>query len=103
SPRNGGDMRKLLMFGNAAKNAGYQRGRRPARWAPAWRPVASFCRHVHLVVLGLVLGMTVTGSGPALSASPSATDVVTVTSFGSRLTIQRPASAAEGDVLVVSV
>ena len=96
-------MSKLLMFGNAAKDAGYQRRRRSARSFSAWRMAAAFFRHIHFVVLGIVLGVTVSGSGPALSASPSATDVVTVTGFGSRLTIQRPASAAEGDVLVASV
>ena len=45
----------------------------------------------------------IAGAGPALSEPPSASDVVTVTSFGSTLTIRRPGSTAEGDVLVASV
>ena len=95
---------KLLVSGKAATEAGDQRRRRPTRRAAViWRAVAQWRRHVSFVALGLVLGVTIAGAGPALSEPPSASDVVTVTSFGSTLTIQRPGSAAEGDVLVASV
>ena len=49
-------MSKLLMFGKAAKDAGYQRRRRPCSFS-AWRMAAAFFRHIHFVVLGIVLGV----------------------------------------------
>jgi len=57
-------MSKPLMFGKAAEDHGYQRRRVSARSSSAWRTVAAFCRHIHFVVLGLVLGVTLSGSGP---------------------------------------
>ena len=78
-------MSKLLVFGKAANGAESRRRRRFARRSTSvWTTIASFRRHILFVVLGLVLGVTVTGSGPALSGPPSANDVVAVTTFGSR-------------------
>ena len=61
-------------------------------------------RHLPLVGLALVLGVTVAGSGPALSASlPSGAAVETATAFGSALTIAKPSTVATGDVLIASL
>ena len=96
-------MRKPLILGKGANGSEARRPRRNALWTLVRTASASFRRHIPLVVLGLVLGMTVTRSGPALSVPPSADGVVAVSTFGSALTIQRPGSTTEGDVLVASV
>lgn len=56
-----------------------------------------------LLALAVILGLTVAGSGPALSAMPPANAVATATAFGSSLTVIRPATVTSGDVLIGSV
>ena len=66
--------------------------------------IAQLRRHLPFVVLAFVLGVTISGSGPALSAAlPSEGAVVTNTISGSALTVSRPATTATGDVLLASV
>ena len=60
-------------------------------------------RYILLLGLALFLGATISGSGPALSALPSGGAVATASTWGTRLTIERPATTAAGDVLVASV
>ena len=69
----------------------------------SWKRFKRFRGHIVLLALALVLGMTVAGSRPALSGLPYGGDVVTATSFGSTVTVRRPASVTTGDVLIASV
>ena len=65
--------------------------------------IAQLRRHLPFLVLAFVLGVTISGSGRALSALPSEGAVVTNTTSGSTLTVPRPATTAAGDVLLASV
>lgn len=66
--------------------------------------IAQLRRHLPFLVLAFVLGVTISGSGPAMSAAlPSEGAVVTNTTSGSTLTVARPATTAAGDVLLASV
>ena len=61
-------------------------------------------RHIPVLILALVLGATVSGAGPALSALPAGGGAVTTASTGgTTLTVARPSTTAGGDVLVASV
>ena len=60
-------------------------------------------QYVLLLGLALVLGATISGAGPALSALPAGDAVAVASTWGTTLTIKRPASTAAGDVLVASV
>ena len=59
-------------------------------------------RHIPLLALGLLLGVTIAGSQPAHGHAQLG-DVATSATFGNQLTVQRPASTAGGDLLVASV
>ena len=79
-------------------------GERPLRRRRvALKRIGRLRRHIPFAVLAFVLGVTISGSGPALSALPSAGAVVTSTTSGSTLTVLRPATTAAGDVLLASV
>ena len=60
-------------------------------------------RHVGLLGLTVVLGLTISGSGSGLGALPPAGAVVSATTFGPTLTLPRPATTISSDVLVASV
>jgi hypothetical protein len=92
-------MSRLLAFGDRTGNATRGVRRRNA----GWNRVTGWRDHLLLLVLGLGLGVVVAGSQPALSESPWEGDVVATTTFGSTVTLQRPKSAATGDVLIASV
>ena len=62
-----------------------------------------FRHHALFLALGVGLGVTIAGAGPALSESPSAQDVVASSTFGSTFTLPRPKSEDAGDVLIASV
>src|SRR5262245_37677852 len=97
-------MSKLPVLPNAAYDDGDHRHGWFAQRSRISRTVVSFRRHILFVGLGLVLGVAVAGSGPALSGGlPSGSDVATATTFGTGLTIQRPGSTVQGDVLVASI
>ena len=92
------------VFRNSPVDGG--RLRRPGIAGPAvasLHRIARLRRHLPFLVLAFVLGVTISGSGPALSALPSEGAVVTSTSSGSTLTVPRPATTAAGDVLLASV
>ena len=59
-------------------------------------------RHIPLLALGLLLGVTIAGSQPAHGLARLG-DVATSATLGNRLTVQRPRSTAGGDLLVASV
>jgi hypothetical protein len=68
------------------------------------RRIGRLRRHLSFLALALILGMTIAGSGPALSALlPSGGAVVTATTSGSTLTLSRPTTVASGDVLIASI
>ena len=59
-------------------------------------------RHIPLLALGLLLGVTIAGSQPAHGLAQLG-DVATSATLGNQLTVQRPGSTAGGDLLVASV
>src|SRR4249919_2971788 len=69
----------------------------------SFRGVAQLRRLLPFLVLALLLGVLVSGSGGAFSALPSGGAVVTATSFGAGVTVPRPSTTANGDVLVAAV
>jgi hypothetical protein len=73
------------------------------RLSAASRGLARLGRHLPFLALALLLGITIAGSGPALSALPSVGAVVTAKTFGSSLTVGRPTTVTSGDVLIASV
>src|SRR5439155_12594446 len=85
-------MSKLRVF--AMNSAGDHRSGGTIAWV----------RH-YLVFLGLgiVLGITIAGAGPALSALPSGSAVTTAASYGSTFVVGRPVTTAAGDILIASL
>src|SRR5919206_2147440 len=65
--------------------------------------IAQLRRNVGYAAISLFLGLTVSGAGRALSALPPAGAVSSASTFGSTLTIPRPATTTGGDVLIASV
>ena len=65
--------------------------------------IARLRGHAGFIVLSLFLGLAVSGAGGALSALLPAGAVTSASTYGSTLTIPRPATTAGGDVLVASV
>ena len=59
-------------------------------------------RHIPIVALGLLLGVTIAGSEPAHGLARLG-DVASRATFGNQLTVQRPTSTTSGDLLVASV
>jgi hypothetical protein len=101
--RERGDMSKLV-FGSMPIEADRHSRKRSARTASAsWNWTALLGRHLALLALAIGLGVTISGSGGALSALPGGISVATRTTYGSTLTVPRPAVTAAGDVLVASV
>ena len=59
-------------------------------------------RHIPIVVLGLLLGVTIAGSEPAHGLARLG-DVASRATFGNQLAVQRPTSTTSGDLLVASI
>src|SRR6188508_2275246 len=60
-------------------------------------------RHIPFLALAIILGATISGASPALSALPSGSSVTTASTWGNTLSLQRPSTTTAGDVLVASV
>ena len=85
-------MRDLFAFANT-----------PAGTRAVSSRILGLRRHIPFLALALVLGVTIAGSGPALSALPSGAAVTTARTFGSTITLPRPTTTTAGDVLVASI
>jgi hypothetical protein len=93
-----------LVFGSMPIEADRHSRKRSARITSAsWNWTALLGRHLALLALAIGLGVTISGAGGALSALPGGISVATRTTYGSTLTVPRPAVTAAGDVLVASV
>ncbi|HET7758444.1 MAG TPA: hypothetical protein VFK62_00840, partial [Gaiellaceae bacterium] len=65
--------------------------------------VRRFRNQIPLLAIALVIGATISGAGPALSALPSGADVTTASTWGTTVTLARPSTVVAGDVLVASI